>query len=173
MPLATSGPNRPQVMKDKANNWRYANLAVLILAALFMRALVPQGYMPDASSDHIFAIKPCPIQAGELSHDDHSSHDMAMDMDMSDHSAHADHSMHGAQAAMADQSHSAEDHSDHQAPAPCSFAGFALAAMAGDDLIALPRIYPAVQHYDRDRSDIIILARRRTLPPARGPPVSV
>jgi hypothetical protein len=133
---------------------RYSGWFLLIAAALMMRALVPQGWMPDTGSHSLFAIKPC---APEL---------MLPDAPMQMSSSHHDHmDMSGA------GQHS--DHSEHFAGEPCAFSGFGMAGLAGEDFAILSDPLPVTQEFGRVQSDAIAVARRRTLPPARAPPLSV
>lgn len=128
---------------------------VLMLAlVLVMRVFVPQGWMPDGAGDNFFTIKPCPTQ-----------------WTLPD--AQARMSGHHAHEGMADIEDGADhgDHAEHSVIDPCAFAGFAMPALAGGDFAILPAAVLGPQFFDRARSDTIVLAWRRTLPPARAPPI--
>jgi hypothetical protein len=136
---------------------RNALAMLLLAAALGMRVLVPQGWMPDAQSDSIFAVMPCPDQGGVPQAGD--------DMGHHDHMAMMDHG--GAHDVDADP-----QHAGHQSSEPCSFSGIGLAALSGNDFPVIADRLPFAQHFDRTRNDAIVVASRRTLPPARGPPLT-
>jgi hypothetical protein len=129
---------------------------LLIAAVLMMRAMVPQGWMPDVSAHSLFAIKPCPTQfvlpEAPVQMSGHHHH-----TEMPDAGSPIDHS----------------DHSEHFAGEPCALSGFGMPALAGEDFaeVSAPLVGP--EAFDRSQSDAIVLARRRTLPPARAPPLSV
>ncbi len=127
---------------------RHAVWMLLIAAALMMRALVPQGWMPDSDGEGVFAVRPC-------------SSAWALPEEPMQMSAHAGHEEMGG----------AGDHSEHLAADPCAFAGFGMPGLAGDDFAVLTAPLLAPQPFDRTRSDAIVVAQRRTLPPARAPPL--
>ena len=130
---------------------RHAGWMLLIAAALMMRALVPQGWMPDGDAEGFFAVKPC-SSAWTLPEEP---------MQMSGHHSHED---------MGDAGHGG-DHSEHLASDPCAFAGFGMPGLTGEDFAVLAAPLLAPQTFDRTRSDAIVVAQRRTLPPARAPPL--
>lgn len=51
----------PFARRRSACDWRFQTMAVLLLLAMLLRALVPQGYMPAASTgqDALFAMVVC------------------------------------------------------------------------------------------------------------------
>ncbi len=132
---------------------RYSGWFLLIAAALMMRAVVPQGWMPDTNTHSLFAIKPCPAQfelpEAPVQASGHHDH-----MAMPDAGSHT-------------------EHTAHFAGEPCALSGFGMPGLAGEDFAVLSAPLAGPEAFDRSQSDAIFLARRRTLPPARAPPVSV
>ncbi len=138
---------RKSIMRGRAG-W-----ILLIAVVLMMRAMVPQGWMPDSNAQSLFAFKPCPevIVAPESPVQMSAHHDH---MDMADAGEHGGHS----------------EHFSHE---PCAFSGFGMPGLTGDDFAVLSVPLQQAQVYDRAQADAITLARQRTLPPARGPPLPV
>lgn len=142
-------------------------LLLLLLAALFMRAAVPQGYMISSEAPGSLSITVCGSDLFWQKMAKQQPAPVSMD---------SMHGMHGSQhAGMDDGGHGAshgDGHdSEHGDSAPCAFAGFAGPASPPDLADDLPLPAPAVLAFAADREVLRLVAIPRALPPSRAPPL--
>lgn len=146
-------------MGGSLKRWRNAQWLLLIAAALFMRALVPQGMMLQQSGTGGIEIAPCPTD---------QTWSVLLSVSEADHGAgeaghEASHSSHGE-----DQS----GHGDDTANGACIFAGHSGAGTLGEGQSApLPQVAAAAVDAIRERT--LSPASPRMVPPARAPPITV
>lgn len=131
-------------MKPLGNIWRNAPWALLIVAALMLRVLVPQGYMLGEDTSGGIEISLC--NSGET-----------WVIPMKD-------------GGTGSGPHDDEPEADGKA---CSFAGNSAPATAPENSAQLPLPQLALAPYDAVRERALAPASVRVLPPARAPPILV
>jgi len=129
----------------------------LIVAALFIKMLVPMGYMPSLANG-IFVIQPCDSQSagGAMMHTSMTAGDHAY-MDRHDNRDHGE---------KQDEKHSAFDK-------PCAFSGLATPSLVGVDPILLATAITFIVATVFRVVSVFIFQRDTWLrPPPQGPPLT-
>ncbi|MXO58647.1 hypothetical protein GRI89_03710 [Altererythrobacter salegens] len=152
-------------MRDSLTTRARRGLAMaLLLAALLVRAAIPQGYMVESTETGALAITIChsdiawqvPVEVEAMHHDQ-----MQMAHGQMDH----------GQMDQAQMGHESKGHDQkgHGEPQPCAFA-VAVNATPPADFPSLPLPRAVAEAFVRSEAPFALATAARQLPPARAPP---
>jgi len=122
-------------------------LWLLIAAALFMRAVVPSGWMPATEGTNVLSMRICDSSGNAST--------LTREIPM--------------RAMPGHDGHGKGEQKNHQT-SPCSFAGFASAAPIGGVALALALVLPPEQLRTAAIAAILVARLSWVTPPGRGPP---